>query len=163
MKRYLITALLLLTPLLHAQTCDNPCAQYRQFARAIAKAEGYYVKGSLSARNKNPGNIKSVHGYKFDGQIGVDKHGHVIFRNDNKGWAALQNQVRLMCGTQGVYSADMTIQQIGKHYAKNWKLWSKNVARNMNCTPKTTLAELFEIPPVINMQLNSHALEGTVP
>jgi len=127
---------------------SNVCSQYRQFSWAIAKAEGFFIKGSIPNRNHNPGDIKSLHNYAFPGQIGTDKHGHVIFRNDNKGWAALQNQVKLMCGENSRYSPQMTIQQIGKLYAKNWRQWSANVARNMNCDPHMTLAELFSIPPV---------------
>ena len=142
-------------------TCSDVC-EYRQFSWAIAKQEGFFVKGSLPNRNHNPGDIKFVTGYRFDGQIGIDKHGHVIFRNDNKGWAALQNQVRLMCSSQGRYSADMTIQQIGRHYANDWKRWSANVARNMKCDPRTTLAQLFGIPPVVSIQPDPHALEGII-
>jgi hypothetical protein len=143
-------------------TCEDVsvCSQYRQFSWAIAKAEGFFLKGSIPYRDHNPGDIKALHGYTFPGQIGVDKHGHVIFRNDNKGWAALQNQVRKMCVESGHYSPQMSIQQIGRRYAKDWKRWSFNVARNMNCDPRTTLAELFDIPPVVRVQSNPKALEG---
>ena len=148
------------TTLLKAQTsCDNPCSQYRQFSWAIAKQEGFFIKGTLPARNHNPGDLKFISGYKFPGQVGIDKHGHVIFRNDNKGWAALQNQVRKMCMSEGSYSANMTIQQIGKKYAKDWKRWSVNVARNMGCDPRITLAELFDIPPTLIIPRNyAHTL-----
>ncbi len=142
--------------------CKDVCSQYRQFSWAIAKAEGFFIKGSIPNRDHNPGDIKAIHGYTFPGQIGIDRHGHVIFKNDNKGWAALQNQVRKMCVNQGRYSPQMSIQQIGRHYAKNWKQWSSNVARNMKCDPRVTLAELFDIPPVIPYQQNPHALEGII-
>lgn len=149
-----------------ATDCEDVCSQYRQyrqFSWAIAKAEGFFVKGSIPNRDHNPGDIKALHGYTFPGQIGIDKHGHVIFRNDNKGWAALQNQVRHMCvegEARGHYSPQMTIQQIGRHYAANWKQWSSNVARNMKCDPRMTLAELFDIPPVVHVKSDPHALEG---
>ena len=152
MIKYLL-ALVLLTPFVHAQICDNVCSQYRQFARAIAKQEGFYVRGSLSARNRNPGDIKSVYGYKFPGQVGVDRHGHLIFKNDTWGWAALQNQVRKMCASEGRYSADMTIQEIGHRYAKDWKRWSVNVSKYMGCDPRITLSELFDIPPVLHLSM----------
>jgi len=142
--------------------CEDVCGQYRQFSWAIAKAEGFFLKGSIPYRDHNPGDIKALHGHTFPGQVGIDKHGHVIFRNDNKGWAALQNQVRKMCVESGRYSPQMTIQQIGHKYAKDWKQWSNNVARNMNCDPRTTLAELFDIPPVVRVQSNSKALEGII-
>jgi len=128
--------------------CEDVCGQYRQFSWAIAKQEGFFIKGTLPARNHNPGDIKFVTGYKFPGQRGIDRHGHVIFKNDYWGWAALENQVRKMCMSQGRYSADMTLQQIGRKYAEDWKHWSTNVAKNMKCDPRETLAELFDIPPV---------------
>jgi hypothetical protein len=128
--------------------CADVCGQYRQFSWAIAKQEGYYIKGSIPNRDRNPGDIKFVAGYKFPGQRGIDRHGHVIFKNDYWGWAALENQVRKMCMSQGRYSADMTLQQIGRKYAEDWKHWSTNVAKNMKCDPRETLAELFDIPPV---------------
>ena len=152
-----------IAPAVSADCADvNVCSQYRQFSWAIAKAEGFYLKGSIPNRNHNPGDLKAIRGYTFPGQTGVDKYGHVIFRNNNKGWAALQNQVRKMCVESGRYSPQMTIQQIGKHYAKNWKQWSANVARNMKCNPRITLAELFDIPPVVRVQSNSKALEGII-
>ena len=128
--------------------CADVCGQYRQFSWAIAKQEGFFIKGTIPARNHNPGDIKFVTGYKFPGQRGIDRHGHVIFKNDYWGWAALENQVRKMCMSQGRYSADMTLQQIGRKYARDWKHWSTNVAKNMKCDPRETLAELFDIPPV---------------
>ena len=101
-----------------------------------------------------------MYGYKFPGQTGTDRHGHVIFKNDNWGWAALENQVRKMCVQEGRYSPTMTIQQVGKIYAADWKRWSANVARNMKCDPRVTLAELFDLPPVLHFAPNTHALEG---
>jgi hypothetical protein len=148
------------TPIVVVTECVDVCSQYRQFSWAIAKAEGFFIKGSIPNRNHNPGDIKTIHAYTFPGQVGVDKHGHVIFRNDNKGWAALQNQVRKMCVDSGRYSPQMSIQQIGRQYAKNWEQWSSNVARNMKCDPKITLAELFDIPPVIHVQTDPKVLEG---
>jgi hypothetical protein len=138
------------------------CGQYRQFSWAIAKQEGFFQRGSIPNRLHNPGDIKFIPGYRFPGQVGVDKFGHVKFKNDYWGWAALQNQVRKMCASEGRYSADMTIQQIGRKYAKDWKRWSVNVATYMNCSPKNTLAELFGIPPVISFAPNPHALEGII-
>lgn len=140
--------------------CEDVCSQYRQFSWAIAKAEGFFLRGSIPNRDHNPGDIKALHSYTFPGQVGIDKHGHVIFRNDNKGWAALQNQVRKMCVESGHYSPQMTIQQVGRHYAKDWKHWSINVARNMKCDPRMTLAELFDIPPVLHVRTDPKILEG---
>jgi len=135
--------------------CADVCGQYRQFSWAIAKQEGFFRPGTIPNRNHNPGDLKFVAGYSFPGQRGVDRFGHVIFKNDYWGWAALQNQVRKMCVESGRYSPQMSIQQIGRLYARDWKRWSANVAKNMNCDPHTTLAELFSIPPTVKVQPDS--------
>jgi hypothetical protein len=140
------------------EECDS--CQYRQLSWAIAKQEGFFVKRSIPNRNHNPGDIKVVPGYRFPGQVGVDKFGHVIFRNDNAGWFALETQVKHMCASEGRYSATMTIQQIGQRYAKDWKRWSLNVARSLGCDSHMTLAELFDIPPVIRVTPDPKVLEG---
>lgn len=162
------TALLILTATIaaaqrvtsnvHAACATDICSQYRPFSWAIAKQEGFFIKGSIPNRNHNPGDLKGVQ-HEYLGQVGLDKHGHIIFKNDNWGWAALENQVRKMCASEGRYSADMTISQIGRKYAADWKRWSKNVAKNLNCTPSTTLAELYDIPPVLTVKPNRHALD----
>lgn len=138
-------------------------SQYRQFSWAIAKQEGFFIKGTIPSRLHNPGDLKAVYGYRFPGQVGTDRHGHVIFRNDNAGWAALQNQVRKMCASEGKYSADMSIQQIGRKYAKDWKRWSANVAGYLKCSPRATLAELFDIPPVLRVKPISIDLIDQIP
>ena len=152
MKNFL--AVVLLTVSVFAQ---EP-AQYRLFARAVAKQEGFFIKGSLPNRNHNPGDLKSPLRHEYPGQIGLDRHSHVIFKNDYWGWAALENQVRRMCVSDGRYNANMSIQAIGRIYAADWKRWSNNVARNMGCSPKTTLAELFDIPPAIRVAMPPLAL-----
>lgn len=118
------------------------------FAQAIAKAEGFGQKGVIPTRYHNPGDIKAIHGYRFYGQVGVGKGGHIVFRNDAAGWYALREQVsKMACGESRVYSPQMSLYQIGRRYAGNYKVWSKNVAKNLGVRPSTTLAELFDIPP----------------
>lgn len=135
--------------------CVSFCSQYRPVSWAIAKQEGFFLKGSIPNRNHNPGDLKTINAHYYPGQIGRDKFGHAIFKNDYWGWAALEDQVRKMCVNEGRYTNDMTIQQIGRKYAADWKRWSKNVARNLNCTPSTTIAELFDIPPVVTAKPNA--------
>ena len=118
------------------------------FSKAIAAAEGFGVPNAIPTRYHNPGDIKFVAGYKYPGQIGIGKGGHVIFRNDAAGWAALNHQVhKILDGTSRHYNLDMTLRQIGKKYAENWRVWSNYVARELHCPPTTTLREIFGIPP----------------
>jgi len=120
------------------------------FACAIANAEGYSVRGSIPYRYHNPGDIKFTVGYRYPGQIGIGKGGHVIFRNNAAGWAALNHQVhKMLDGSSRHYNLDMTLNQVGKKYAENWRVWAKHVAKQLHCTSSTTLREIFEIPPEV--------------
>jgi len=56
-------------------------------ADAIARMEGFYVAGSISARNNNPGNLRNG-----PGQVGTSG-GFAVFPDQATGWAALQRQV----------------------------------------------------------------------
>src|SRR3990167_9772881 len=58
----------------------------KDFADAIAEFEGYNKPGSLARRNRNPGNLKWA---GQPGVIGIDKHGHAIFKTHELGRLAL--------------------------------------------------------------------------
>lgn len=116
-------------------------------ALAIAKAEGFGIKGTIPTRCHNAGDLK---GHGYIGQLGVCKGGHAIFRTDADGWSALNRQLeKIISGESTKYSVNMSLREMGKKYAGNWRLWSKNVAHNLGVTPDTTLAELFDLPPVV--------------
>jgi len=122
------------------------------FARAIAAAEGFGERGVIPTRYRNPGDIKYVVGYKYPGQIGIGKGGHVIFRSDAAGWAALNHQVhKMLDGTSQHYNLDMTLNQVGKRYAENWRVWANHVAKQLHCPPTTTLREIFGVPPEVKL------------
>lgn len=63
---------------------DKPGIVYK-----IAKREGWYVKGSLPRRLKNPGSLVYAH------QRGASKHrsGFAKFNTDLAGWEALEHDV----------------------------------------------------------------------
>jgi hypothetical protein len=139
-----------LTTLSLAQT--NTPINIDSFAQAIAKTEGFYTKGTIPNRYHNPGDIKYV-GTPFFGQVRIGKGGHVIFRNDAAGWYALREQVRKMVeGESRFYKPSMTLQDVAKRYAGDYRIWSKNVSHNLGVSPKCTLAELFEIPPTYSKE-----------
>jgi hypothetical protein len=116
------------------------------FVRAIAKAEGFYTKGTIPYRYHNPGDLKAVKGFRYEGQIGIGKGRHVIFRTDFYGWRALSRQILLIeDGLSKHYTLTMTLEQVAKQYAGNWRQWSFNVARNLQCSPQVTLGELLGV------------------
>jgi hypothetical protein len=132
----------------------------QNFARAIAKAEGSGKKGVIPTRYHNPGDLKAVHGFKYPGQVGIGKGKHVIFQTDQAGWAALIHQINtILAGQSKHYTLDMTLQQVAKKYAGNWQRFAKSLAHNLGVPQDTTLAEYFEIPPVITAPPNQKVLE----
>src|SRR5271157_5393055 len=139
----LLFALLLTTALCSAQD------RVQTLAKAIAKAEGCYVKGTIPNRYHNCGDLKAVRGYRFPGQVGVGKGGHVRFKNDAAGWAALTHQIDKIIAGDSRYTVNMSLKEIGKKYAGNYRVWSKNVAHNLGVTPDTDLWEILDVPPIL--------------
>lgn len=118
------------------------------FARAIAKTEGFYSKGTIPNRFHNPGDLRARARHVYPGQVGLSSGGYVIFKTDRAGWTALQDQIRkVLAGESHFYTVDMTIRQLARRYATNYKLWAKNVAGILVVPPSMTLQEYFEIPP----------------
>ena len=134
-------------------------AAHTPLLEAIAKAEGFGVRGTLPTRYHNPGDIRASKGVHYPGQVGINKHGYVIFKNDAAGWAAMQNQLdKILNGESKFYSVNMTLRQLAKKYATS-PIWVKNVAKNLNVTPNMTLAEILDVPPAVAVKPNPHALD----
>lgn len=124
------------------------------FAHAIARAEGFGVKGTIPTRYHNPGDIRARRGVHYSGQVGLNKHGYVIFRNDAMGFAALKSLlIKMATGESKFYGQDMTIARVAKIYATSWRTWSKNVAHNLGVPATITLMEFFQpeeiLPPIV--------------
>ena len=144
MRKLLLFALLLLT----TSFCF---AQDRVqiLASAIAKAEGFGKAGAIPSRYKNPGDLKAVRGYRYPGQVGVGKGGHVIFRSNAAGWNALEHQLyKIIEGTSRHYTVNMTLRQLGKRYAGS-SVWAKNVARTLRVGLDAQLWEILDVAPVL--------------
>ena len=132
----------------------------QKFAAAIAKAEGYYTKGKIPQRCANPGDLKAVRGWKYPGQIGICKGGHVRFKNATYGWLALCAQLDKIAARESkAYTPEMTLAQAGRKYAGDWRTWSKNVAHNLGVTPSTPLFLVLDVPPALAVQADRHALD----
>jgi hypothetical protein len=83
----------------------------------------------------------------------------MIFKNDRFGWDAMQSQLdKIINGESKFYSVNMTLRQFAKCYATS-PLWVKNVAKNLGVTPNTTLAEILDVPPIVMVKQNRHALD----
>ena len=154
--------LALLVPLLLVVSAFSLATPRTQaLAEAIAKAEGFYSKGTIPNRCHNAGDLKVVAGWAYPGQVGVCKGGHVRFRNDAAGWAALNRQLEKIAQRESKhYLPEMTLQQMSRRYAGNSGIWAKNVAHNLGTSQKTTLAELLGVPPEIHIQPSPHVMDS---
>jgi hypothetical protein len=145
---YAIAAIFFLVNTGHCQDI-----QVHQFARAVARAEGFYVPRSIPNRLHNPGDLMT-HKIVYPGQVGV-YHNYAVFRTDTAGWSALENQIRKVIeGTSSFYRQDMTMLQIARVYATNWQNWSKIVCKILQVSPRLTFAEYFNLAPRVNMAVN---------
>lgn len=134
----LLAASLILPTCLKAQATDS---KIDSLATAIARAEGFGRPHAIPTRYHNPGDLKSRPDYpKLPGQKAIGKGGHIIFKNDAAGWAALKAQITKMSeGRSHHFKPDMTLMQVAKKYAGNWRPWIKIVSRTLDVSPTTTL------------------------
>ena len=99
-------------------------------AEAIARAEGFYVAGSLPQRQNNPGALKP-------GGVFI-----ALYPDTDSGWTALYNQVELMLtGRSAYYNSSMTFSQIAQIYTggDNAETWAFIVSNTLGLTPANTL------------------------
>lgn len=112
----------------------------QDIARAIARAEGFHVVGSLAQRAKNPGNLKM-------GDVGLGTiAGKTIYPTLEAGWDALYRQVRLMLtGASAYYNPAMTLSEVARIYTGNDNPlgWARAVAQSLGVTVETRLADLL--------------------
>ncbi len=130
------------------------------FAHAIARAEGFGTKNTIPTRCHNPGDIRSSrNGHHYAGQVGLNKRGYVIFKNDAAGFAALKDQLQLIVSGQSKhYNADMSIAYVAKVYSGGSRAWSKIVSKHLDVPASTTLRSYFDIPPDIRFEDNGKVL-----
>lgn len=105
-------------------------------ARAIARAEGYYVLGSLPARTNNPGDL----------ELGDAGHGVVsgktVFGSPASGWSRLILQIGAMLSGSEKWPPTMTLAEAGMKYSGGDPMWAANVAKELTLLPGTTLAQI---------------------
>lgn len=105
-------------------------------ARAIARAEGFYVPGSVPQRAHNPGDLK------LSGRPTIN--GISVFDSDDQGWAALYRQLSLIVNGQSRYNLDMSIDDMARTWTTTEQsAWAANVAQQLGVAPSTALWEVL--------------------
>jgi hypothetical protein len=114
-------------------------------ATAISHAEGFGIRGSIPNRYHNPGDLRiRPESPPLTGQVRIGKAGHIVFKDDEAGKAALRNCIlQMVDGRSRYFRSDMTLNQVARIYAENWRPWVKIVSRELGVPPSTTLRAYF--------------------
>lgn len=141
--RNLLIALLFLSAPAWAQI---DAAKVDALSKAIARAEGFYRHGTIPNRYYNPGDLKSRPGLTpLPGQKRIGKAGHIVFINDAAGWAALHEYItKIAEGRSHLYATSMTLTQVSRIYAQQWRPWLKQVTAQLGVPGTTRIDEFVE-------------------
>jgi hypothetical protein len=132
----------------------------QDLAHAIARAEGFYRVGTIPQRLHNPGDLRVVRGYRYPGQVGTDRRGYAIFRNDRAGFAALTHQLdKIVAGDSAHYTVNMTVKELGQKYAESG-VWARTVSRILGVEQGAYLWEVLDVPP--RLCLTSPPLDANI-
>jgi hypothetical protein len=114
-------------------------------ATAISHAEGFGIRGTIPNRYHNPGDLRiRPESPPLVGQVRIGKAGHIVFKDDEAGKAALRNCIlQMVDGRSRYFRSDMTLNQVARVYAENWRPWVKIVSRELGVAPETTLRAYF--------------------
>lgn len=117
----------------------EPSGKVKAAAQAIARAEGFYVAGSIPQRANNPGNLK------LGGAQTIN--GITVFTTAGEGWAALYRQLNLIVqGRSSFYSLNMSIREMGQRWtatAHEQLAWARNVAGTIGVSVDATLRSVL--------------------
>lgn len=147
LKRILIVSAILVTVMTIASAAHGQVSiqdyQAQRLTVAIARTEGFYVKGSVPNRFHNPGDIRSKLRHGYTGQVGLSPHGYVIFAKDEYGWIALRSQIQKVIENKShLYDSRMTFRQFGRLYAESPQ-WPRTLCKILGVPTTMTLAEFF--------------------
>jgi hypothetical protein len=110
-----------------------------RLSKAIARAEGFYVPGSRSARNHNPGNMTQDLIKKSIGKDGA----FVVYANDADGFENLRRQLWLIWGGSAYYNPTMTIAEFASVWTATQQTeWAANVANALGVSVSTQIQQL---------------------
>ena len=128
----------------HAQAPD--AIKVNNLAAAISHAEGFGIRGTIPSRYHNPGDLRALpESAPFAGQLRIGKGGHIVFRDDEAGVAALRDCIRKMIdGRSSHFHPNMTLNEVARVYAENWRPWVRIVSTELGVSPTTTLRAYFQ-------------------
>jgi hypothetical protein len=129
----------------HAEAPDPD--KVNDLATAISRAEGFGKRHTIPTRYHNPGDLKgSRSSTPLEGQVRIGKAGHIVFKDDEAGKAALRDYiVRMMDGRSAHFNPNLTLKQVARRYAENWRPWVKVVSSDLGVSPNTTLRAYFNM------------------
>jgi hypothetical protein len=107
------------------------------WAYAIAKAEGFFIKGSIPARLNNPGDLELG-----DIGFGALPSGITMYPTFEQGAEALYHELDLiLTGNSHEYSIFMNFSQMAVIWTGNDNPigWADTVAKSLNVFPDTTI------------------------
>ena len=150
-NRLAVALLIVAVPLAGQSPTPDP-DKVNDLATAISHAEGFGKRSTIPSRYHNPGDLKAFsRSTPVAGQVRIGKAGHIVFRDDEAGKAALRDYiVRMMDGRSAHYNPNLTLNQVARRYAENWRPWVKVVSKELGVPPNTTLRAYFnmDIAPV---------------
>jgi len=145
-NRLAVALLVVAVPLAGQSPIPDP-DKVNDLATAISHAEGFGKRSTIPSRYHNPGDLKAFsRTTPMTGQVRLGKAGHIVFRDDEAGMAALRDYiVRMMDGRSTHYNPNLTLNQVARRYAENWRPWVKVVSKELGVPPNTTLRAYFNM------------------
>jgi len=142
---HLAVALLIVASSIVGQAQGLDAGKVNDLATAISHAEGFGRRGTIPSRYHNPGDLKaSPDSLPLAGQVRIGKAGHIVFKDDEAGKAALRDHIlQMMDGRSGYFHPNMTLNQVARRYAQNWRPWVRIVSKELGVPPTTTLRAYF--------------------
>jgi len=127
-------------------------AKVNDLATAISHAEGFGIRGTIPSRYHNPGDLKAhPDSVPLAGQVRLGKAGHIVFKDDEAGKAALRECIlQMMDGRSRHFHPNMTLNQVARRYAQNWRPWVRIVSKELGVPPTTTLRAYFHDGAVLS-------------
>jgi len=149
---HLAVVLLIVASSIAGRAQGPDIARVNDLATAISHAEGFGIRGTIPSRYHNPGDLRTrPDSPPLAGQVRIGKAGHIVFKDDEAGKAALRQCIlQMIDGRSRHFHSDMTLNQVARVYAENWRPWVKAVSRELGVPPTTTLRAYFHTGAVLS-------------
>ena len=141
----LAVALLIVSSSVRGRAQSLDTRKVDSLAKAISHAEGFGRSQTLPSRYHNPGDLKAFSdSTRLAGQVRIGKAGHIVFKDDEAGTAALRDYILSMVdGRSRHYHPNMTFSEVAHIYAEDWHPWVRAVSHELGVSPSTTLRAYF--------------------